>query len=207
MWLPTFFSKKKKKNPRVKSYRLSGQRALPRDFLVTFVLHHFTWPPCTVHTLSDNNVTPAGAIRSPLEASCPQSARLASFYSLCGKKVCGRPEANENARLRATNGRQPRPAKRARHIPPAAILNAPIPAKSPAFPVGAARPPKPPSPRWDPAGAERREPSDPGPPRRECGGVGGPRRRGGGAARRHRCYGTRKGVCGVGTLKLSLLLA
>lgn len=173
---------KKKKNPRVKSYRLSGQRALPRDFLVTFVLHHFTWPPCTVHTLSDNNLTPAGAIRSPLEASCPQSARLASFYSLCGKKVCGRPEANENARLRATNGRQPRPAKRARHIPPAAILNAPIPAQSPAFPVGAARPPKPPSPRWDPAGAERREPSDPGPRGRSVAEWEG---RDGGAGERH----------------------
>lgn len=98
---------KKKKNPRVKSYRLSGQRALPRDFLVTFVLHHFTWPPCTVHTLSDNNVTPAGAIRSPLEASCPQSAQLASFYSLCGKKVCGRPK-----RTRTLGSAQPTAASR-----------------------------------------------------------------------------------------------
>lgn len=143
----------------------------------------------------------------PSRGQLPSVCTISQFLLTLWEKGLRAAEANENARLRATNGRQPRPARRARHIPPAAILNALIPAQSPAFPVGAARPPKPPSPRWDPAGAERREPSDPGPPRRECGGVGGPRRRGGGAARRHRCYGTRKGVCGVGTLKLSLLLA
>lgn len=109
--------------------------------MVTFVLHRFTWPPRTVRTLRDTNVTPPGPVPALSLHDYPV------LNSLCGKKPCGRPATNKNARLRAANGRQPRPSQRERRIPPAAILNAPIPAQPPASPVGAAYPPKPPSPR------------------------------------------------------------